>query len=488
MPEDAVRTHQLSRPTFQRWLAYLGIGGQQPVVVQGHLTEKLKDIGGHPFISGWGSPNTPSITANSSDQQVRIPGIADPHSIVVHPSPELFAAVGWQSPINGAIEIGAAIADAHPECGNGIEWFLQHHSGNGSTHIDQGNFATGGRKSLEKIRIEVVKGDLVSLIIGPRDREHSCDLTSVNLVIDEVAGEQRTWDLADQVSPDILNGNPHSDSFGHDSVWHLYSGPVADIGKQSREAIPENSLLAQWTRENDPAKRDAIALAIQELAQIETSGDNAADSSLKEQLDQIVDPASLDAPVDSQDDRFGRHPESIVVPDTDLFMRTPETMEFHVPADFASEGIFSVDVELASASGNPAVQVSASLMKPEGSTVNPDQPILVRAGEAPRQVSAAALDEFRSLFPAALCYTKIVPVDEVVTLQLYYREDDHLKRLMCDDAQQAELDRLWDELLFIAEEPLASEDCAGTDSSVCDTGSSGLGSRVRGTESDLPRS
>ena len=38
----------------------------------------------------------------------------------------------------------------------------------------------------------------------------------------------------------------------------------------------------------------------------------------------------------------------------------------------------------------------------------------------------AAFDDFRALFPAALCYTKIVPVDEVITLTLFYREDDHL--------------------------------------------------------------
>ena len=39
----------------------------------------------------------------------------------------------------------------------------------------------------------------------------------------------------------------------------------------------------------------------------------------------------------------------------------------------------------------------------------------------------AWFDDFRRLFPAALCYTKIVPVDEVVTLTLFYREDDHLR-------------------------------------------------------------
>ena len=52
-------------------------------------------------------------------------------------------------------------------------------------------------------------------------------------------------------------------------------------------------------------------------------------------------------------------------------------------------------------------------------------PIVVNDGSAARKRIEAALDEFRQIFPAALCYTKIVPVDEVVTLTLFYREDDH---------------------------------------------------------------
>ena len=53
-------------------------------------------------------------------------------------------------------------------------------------------------------------------------------------------------------------------------------------------------------------------------------------------------------------------------------------------------------------------------------------PIVVNDGSAARKRIEAAFDEFRQMFPAALCYTKIVPVDEVVTLTLFHREDDHL--------------------------------------------------------------
>jgi hypothetical protein len=85
-------------------------------------------------------------------------------------------------------------------------------------------------------------------------------------------------------------------------------------------------------------------------------------------------------------------------------------------------------------------------------------PILVQDGSAVRRDFERAFDDFRQLFPAALCYTKIVPVDEVVTLTLYHREDEQLRRLMLDDAQSAALDRMWDELHFVSESALKQVD------------------------------
>lgn len=87
-----------------------------------------------------------------------------------------------------------------------------------------------------------------------------------------------------------------------------------------------------------------------------------------------------------------------------------------------------------------------------------DAPILVGDRSAMRKRLTAEMAEFRGLFPAALCYTKIVPADEVVTLRLFYREDDQLQRLMLSKEQVAEIDRLWDELRFISEAPLKQVD------------------------------
>jgi hypothetical protein len=87
-----------------------------------------------------------------------------------------------------------------------------------------------------------------------------------------------------------------------------------------------------------------------------------------------------------------------------------------------------------------------------------DAPVLVQDGSDARRRFEKAFDGFRAVFPAALCYTKIVPVDEVVTLTLFHREDEQLRRLILDDAQSAELDRLWDELHFVSEDALTLVD------------------------------
>lgn len=87
-----------------------------------------------------------------------------------------------------------------------------------------------------------------------------------------------------------------------------------------------------------------------------------------------------------------------------------------------------------------------------------DAPILVAEGSDMRRQLTDQIAEFRALFPAALCYTKIVPADEVVTLTLFYREDEQLKRLMLSKEQSAEIDRLWEELRFISEAPLKQVD------------------------------
>ena len=79
----------------------------------------------------------------------------------------------------------------------------------------------------------------------------------------------------------------------------------------------------------------------------------------------------------------------------------------------------------------------------------------------PRRESRNRSRNSAAIFPAAVCYTKIVPVDEVVTLVLFHRDDEALERLMLDEPERLRLDRLWDELRYISQDAIKVQEAYG---------------------------
>jgi hypothetical protein len=165
----------------------------------------------------------------------------------------------------------------------------------------------------------------------------------------------------------------------------------------------------------------------------------------------------------------------------DLKARAPSVTEIRLPADLAAGCEFVTTGLLDKETGvDGSVQLQVLTNKPptasrlvataatggggRGTWTDADKPlttatpIIVSRDSAAHKRIEADLDEFRNLFPAALCYTKIVPVDEVVTLTLFHREDHHFARLMLDDAERANLDRLWAELRYVSHDALTLVD------------------------------
>ena len=169
------------------WANYLGTGPRRPVSVPGHF-EKSGTNKEYDFVHLWRTSETPLVGANSSDRQVHIPGIARPRKVFAHPSPTLFAAIGWQSPLDGVVKIEAEISDAHSECGSGQEWFLQHRTGRKTANLWHGKFAKGGSATMEPKQVSVRKGQLISFILGP-GKDYYCDLTAMDLTISELKGK-----------------------------------------------------------------------------------------------------------------------------------------------------------------------------------------------------------------------------------------------------------------------------------------------------------
>lgn len=478
---DLAKKHAVDVDSLRAWLDYLGIGTGDSVRLDGHFANKINSSSGYDFIQGWSTGELPSLVANSSDQHVRIPGNMKPHSVAVHPTPKLRAAVGWRSPITAALRIEARITHAHPECGNGVTWSIELRRGATRQRLAAG--VAHGSNEVKAGPIEnvaVLEGDLISLLIGPRG-DHSCDLTSIDLTLATTGDVPKTWNLAADVSPNVLAGNPHADRQGHEGIWHFYSEP--DNGEPVGPVIPAESVLAKWMGAKGAADKQSLALQVQKL--LAGGAPEAKDSPDAALYRQVVSlggpllrtllasrevkesaPPAGETPSTAEADwgpdpaLFGRHPTGGSVDAASLCVKAPSVVEFRLPAelvagcDLVATGVLD---DKAGAQGSVQLHVAAGKL-PAVVPLQPGQSILVAAEGPARQRVEAALAEYRNLFPAALCYTKIVPVDEVVTLTLFYREDDHLARLMLDEAEREQLDRLWDELHFVSRDALTLVD------------------------------
>ena len=430
-------TDNVDPEVLAAWRDYLGFG---EIKLDSLHPTKIESIPNYNFIRGWTSGNDLSVLANSSDASVRIPGVMAGHSVATHPSPDRASVIAWRNPGSGAVKlrVSGAVTHAHPECGNGVTWAVEVRRGNtsellasglsqGATPVPFGPFDD----------VQVQPGHVVALIIGPRDGNHACDMTRVDL---NLTDGTKTWDLAADVSPDILAGNPNG-------PWHFLSQPASQ-----QSASDQPAPIAAWrkspTAESAAKVREFLA----------ADGNFPLTSPLLSRAMTSFRPSSGSG---------------------DLTAQAPSINEVRIPAALAAGAEFVVTARLApDADGSVQMQVltekpadaqglvagrSESAQKKAQWSDNQlvtqhTAPVIVaETGEAGKRFEAA-FDEFRTLFPIALCYSRIVPVDEVVTLTLFYREDDHLRRLVLDEAQTRELDRLWAELIFVSEAPLKQVD------------------------------
>ena len=473
---------QVPKEDLELWFGFLGIRQTQNINLT-HFKNKLFKGSGHDFVNGWGSPETPSIMANSSNQLVRIPGDLKGKGVVVHPSPTLAACVGWQSPISGAYTIEAKTTHAHVGCGNGVTWSLEIRRGATRRKI-AGGIAHGAQaiKAGPFKNVAIQKGDLVSLIIGPRDGNHSCDLTDVELLLQNQESKELKWNLTSDVSGNIQSANPHEDSLGNAGIWHFYTEPVTP-GSESVSAIPAGSFLDAWQGTSDPKERNRLAQSVQQLLTKGPSKDTTPPnvqlyqslSSLsgpllglwkptfdlkKDKLDLIKDKPVSGPVVGTDPKHFGKHPNGEAVDASNICVQAPNLIEITLPADLWGGATFAASATLHGKTGmEGSVQLQVLAAKPERmGGLRPDLPIIVKGGSETKKRFEEGFEAFRQAFPAAVCYTKIVPVDEVVTLTLYHREDEPFRRLLLTPEQNIQLDRLWKDLHYVSQDAFAEVD------------------------------
>ena len=90
--------------------------------------------------------------------------------------------------------------------------------------IAQGVVADGGTVQLsdgvsgQLSSVGVKVGQMLQLTIDPAEN-YGADTTGLEWEISEIGGQQRTWNLTEDVIADFLSGNPHSDRAGHAATW-----------------------------------------------------------------------------------------------------------------------------------------------------------------------------------------------------------------------------------------------------------------------------
>jgi mono/diheme cytochrome c family protein len=457
-----------------RWAAFTGIAGGGPPRIAGLFTQKNAQLHGYQALNGWGLAETPSLLANSSDEPIAISTLTvPPQGVTLHPSPTLEAFIAWRSPAAATFRLEGLVADADDKCGNGAAWRVEHHQPGTITTLAEGVIDNGGRAEIKPdVTLTVQAGDVIVLAIGPRDGNHTCDTTHVEFRLTAIEGEGRSWNLASEVVGRILEGNPLADAQGHPEVWHFGSRPLQAGGPS---VLPAETAIARWraavTARDDAAASVTAAQLVEFLTTSTAEAIALPDQALRESLRSWTGPLrwitvaqqSEMIETDTTDDttigldpaRFGATPRGAAIDQADLCLPAPQRIELRIPRELCSRAALVTTAKLHSESGGEgSVQVTAAIGAAGDAGPWIGGPILIEPNSPAAQRWTESTAAFRDLLPRALCYARIVPVDEVVTLTLFFREDDHLRRLMLDDAQAAELDRLWDELLFVSEEPL----------------------------------
>lgn len=454
--ESVSENRQLNPVLLSHWAELVRLGNSAVPAVEGHYKNKLSNVGGYADLRGWGSSKTPVLLTNRSKAPIKHLTLTVPaRGVTVHPSPTQDAIVVWRSPIDGKVRLKGLVADADDKCGNGGAWRVEFVTRLGTEVVASGVFDNGGRKNFQpETEYAVQPGDQVRLVVNAREREHVCDTTHVELTVTEVGNKARVWDLAGDVIDRIHLSNPLADSYGNAGTWHFCAAAAGQASNPSDRGAMQSfagSALAVWRQSviDGKAKTDVqqVAQVVQRILAEDEPPNDSANIALRGHLLNPLGPLGWLA-VAARGNKTSQDNGNIE-------MAAPAVLEFHLPAAIAAGAQFVTTGRLPSKTGTKgSVQMQASLNKPDLNVLLPELPIVAVEGSDARKRVEAAMADFRELLPPAMCHAQIVPVDEVVTLTLFHREDEPLRRLMLSEQEAARLDRLWDELIFVSEEPL----------------------------------
>jgi hypothetical protein len=470
--DDLAKRHGLDPAFLKQWVKVLAVPPRKaaevatrPAVELTLLDDKTPTNEQHKFISGWKKKGTdlPVFLANASGQTEMIPGRVSGYGVAMHPMPDEFVAVVWKSPVAGQVRVSVRVAHAHPACGNGVAWFVEHRRGDKATLLGEGAVDLGKEAKPPAKSVKVEKGDTLVLAVDARDGNHVCDMTEVGFTVAEAEKPGRSWDLAGDVWSNVQAGNPHADKHGNADTWSFVRGPSkGQTSATAAPGIPVDSVLGRWRLAASDAARqaetDELAKEAEELLTgARPANEKDPDRVLYDRL--VTGDGPLFAGVDvtklakprPKGGTFGLPRERFGKGDS-LTTAADAVVEVRLPAALFVGRDFVVDARLDGPAGDRLVRARAATTPPgprwEG-------PVLAAATGAGYQELARGHADFRRVFPLYICFPRVVPTDEVVTLKMFHREDDALVRMFLNPEQARRLDRLWAEQRFISRQPAA---------------------------------
>jgi mono/diheme cytochrome c family protein len=201
-----------------------------------HVVEPFGQAGLHAWKN---EEDTPSLVVNTRDEALSFLTVSlPPQSAAIHPSPGGGVAVAWSSSIEGEIRLEGRVADADPNCGDGVEWSLVHvHGGTGvvlaNGALENGaaaELAAAGDGASRELHCSVAIGDKIGLLILPR-AEYTCDTTVVDLAIVSASDPMQRWDLArEQVSVALASSGALGGATPA-SAWSFQDLRVAELAE-----------------------------------------------------------------------------------------------------------------------------------------------------------------------------------------------------------------------------------------------------------------
>ncbi len=162
----------------------------------------------------------PHCRVNASDADV-VEGSfrQEPRSVVLHPGTTNAATAVWQSPIAGTVAVEVKLRDGDTGGSDGIAYELRQ----GSRTLVQGVVTNGGQAAFTSEPVTVAKGELLRLLILPRE-SNWWDTTRVEMRVRQTGGGQ--WNLGEAVLNRQSFGNAAADPPA-ESIWWVCEGDAA---------------------------------------------------------------------------------------------------------------------------------------------------------------------------------------------------------------------------------------------------------------------